>query len=230
MLSSTVLVAVTALCACPTAAEADQFTVDDQISFSAALARIAQDHSQNHTINIARSFTMTRAVAPIVLDDGRTLTINGNGNTIDGNGQFRPFFVSSSSPSTAGGPTINISNLNISRGAGIGGSGAAGGMGAGGGLFVDQNTTVVLDLVNFQNNSATGGAANGSHGGGGGLGGDGGDGYGSGGGGLYGKGGSTNGGTGAHAGTGGGGALGKGGTSNSSGGAGGGGGFFGNGG
>jgi len=230
LLSSTALVVLAGLSAGPTAVQADQFRVEDQVSFASALARIAQSHSEDHTIDIVRSFTMRAAVAPIVLDDGRTLTINGNGNTIDGDGQFRPFFVSSSSPTTGGGPTINISNLNIARGAGIGGSGAAGGMGAGGGLFVDQNTTVVLDVVNFQNNSATGGAANGSHGGGGGLGGDGGVGYGSGGGGLYGKGGSTNGGTGANAGTGGGGALGRGGTRNSSGGAGGGGGFFGNGG
>ncbi|MEG6507788.1 autotransporter domain-containing protein [Methyloligella sp. 2.7D] len=227
LLSGTALVAAgIAGGTCLSAAEAAEFTVSDQASFAAAMQSIALDHANSHTLNITSSFTMTGAVAPVVLDDGQSLTINGNGNTIDGNNQFRPFFISSSSPTSSGGPTVTISNLNIEGGAATGGAGAGGGMGAGGGLFVDQNTTVVLDLVNFRNNSATGGSAN-DAGGGGGLGGSGGAGATGGGGGLYGEGGSS------HSisldpgsGAGGGGALGGGGPG-STGGGGGGGGFYG---
>lgn len=208
-------------------ASADTFNVNDQASYANALRDIALDPGDDHTINVTGSFTMSDDVAPVVLDDGSTLTVNGNGFTVDGAGSFRPFFVSSSSPTTAGGPTVNISNLTIANGAGTGGTGSGGGMGAGGGLFVDQNTTVVLDLVNFSNNSATGGAGTSGGRGGGGLGGDSGLDPVSGGGGLYGTGGNSGDNEG---GGGGGGALGAGGDGSINGSGGGGGGFFGDGG
>ncbi|MFD0986827.1 autotransporter family protein [Methyloligella solikamskensis] len=211
----------------PDPAASATFTVDSQTSFYNAMQAIALDRSSSHTINITSSFTMSGNVAPVVLDDGRSLTINGNGFTIDGNDQYRPFFVSSSSPTTGGGPTVTISELNIANGAGIGGNGSGGGMGAGGGLLVDQNTTVILDMVNFSSNSATGGAGSTAPGiGGGGLGGNAGANTESGGGGLYGDGGNG----GGDAGGGGGGALGDGGNALLSEGGGGGGGFFGDGG
>lgn len=215
-------------------ASAATFAVDSQASFYNAMRSIALDRSNNHTINITGSFAMSGNVAPVVLDDGRSLTINGNGHTIDGQDQYRPFFISSSSPTTGGGPTVTISDLNIANGAGIGGSGSGGGMGAGGGLFVDQNTTVILDMVNFNGSSAIGGAGRTARGvGGGGLGGDAGTNFESGGGGLYGNGGNGGAWDGSEVGDGGGGgggALGNGGDGLTSEGGGGGGGFFGNGG
>ena len=166
------------------------FNVNDQTSFFNAMRDMVLDRANSHTLNITGSFIMSAPVAPVVLDDGQTLTINGGGFTIDGGGAFRPFFISSSSPTTAGGPIVTISNLTIANGMAEGGDGGGGGMGAGGGLFVDQNATVILDLVNFTGNGAVGGDGSSvSRSGGGGLGGDGGD-NGGGGGGLYGTGGS----------------------------------------
>jgi outer membrane autotransporter protein len=207
-------------------ARAAQFDVNDQASFYSALQAMAQTTGADYVINITGSFTMTGVVAPIILDDGQKVTVDGNGFTIDGANQYRPFFISSSSPTT-GGPTVTISNLTITNGAGNGGPGAGGGMGAGGAVFIDQNATVILDNVDFDGNSATGGNSIASFGGGGGLGGAGGSGLVGGGGGLYGPGGSNDdGGIDPGAGGGGGGALGIGGPGSSSGG-GGGGGFFG---
>ena len=74
-------------------AAAATFAVDSQTSFYNAMRAIALDRSSDHTINFTSSFVMSGDVAPVVLDDGRSLTINGNGWTIDGNNQYRPFFI-----------------------------------------------------------------------------------------------------------------------------------------
>lgn len=217
------VVALTMAMSVAASVQATEFKVHDQTSFSNAMNAMAADTGSSHVINITGSFTMSGVVAPVILDDGMSLTVNGNGHTIDGHAQFRPFFISSSSPQTAGGPTVTISHLTIKDGAGNGGSGAGGGMGAGGAVFVDQNVTVILDNVQFDGNSATGGFA-GDAGGGGGLGGPGGGSVVGGGGGLYGPGGANPGaGIDPGSGGGGGGALGIGGPGGSTGGGGGGG-------
>jgi outer membrane autotransporter protein len=220
---SAVAIALTAAALAATSVHATEFKVNDQTSFSNAMNAMAADTGSSHVINITGSFTMSAFVAPVILDDGTALTVKGNGHTIDGNSQFRPFFISSSSPQTPGGPTVTISGLTLKDGAGNGGSGAGGGMGAGGAVFVDQNVTVVLDNVRFEGNSAKGGSA-GDAGGGGGLNGPGGGSVVGGGGGLYGPGGENpGGGVDPGAGGGGGGALGIGGPGGTTGGGGGGG-------
>lgn len=106
------------------------------------------------------------------LASGVSVTIDGGGNTLDGAGAYRGFFV------YAGNVTIN--NLTIANAHAVGGAGGpsgGGGAGLGGGLFVASAGTVTVAGVAFNRDSATGGAggaANGGSGGGGGLGGAGG--------------------------------------------------------
>lgn len=140
-----------------------------------------------HTITIQNGLGTINLASglPIIAGD---LTIDGGtGNTIDGGGTSRPFFVESG--------TVVISNLTIQNGMAQGGQGASGpasgggGLGAGGALFVRSGANVTLDSVAFSGNSAVGGdGGNGAAGGvvgagGGGLGGNGGSGDGGGGGG-----------------------------------------------
>jgi hypothetical protein len=158
------------------------------------------------TITIAPglgTITLTNT-APIIFYG---ITINGNGNTIDGNNQFRPFFVD------APGQNVSINNLNIVNGRALGGGGASGttdgggggsggGLGAGGALFVSQGN-VTISGVSLSSNSAIGGQGGNAGsdsidlggGGGGGLGGTGGGGHfvGNGGGGFSGSGSSSSG-------------------------------------
>ncbi|GIW82709.1 MAG: hypothetical protein KatS3mg105_4516 [Gemmatales bacterium] len=207
-------------------AKAADFNVNDQTSFFNALQTIAGTPNQNDTINITGSFTMTGVVPSIAKGAGFSLTINGNGFTIDGGNQFRPFFVHQGQ--------VDINNLTIANARAKGGDGGGGGLGAGGGLFVDQFGQVSLLNVNFLNTSAVGGNGGALLFGGGGLGGNGGGsgaaGGGGGGGGLYGNGGSGI--APASGGGGGGGEIANGGNGGSGGaaGGGGGGGRFGNGG
>ncbi len=113
-----------------------------------------------------------------------SVTIDGNGSTIDGGGAYRGFLASSG--------TIALANLTFDHTAAIGGKGGdasnagggGGGAGLGGGLFVATHARVTISNVNFHNTSAHGGdggvgsgllndgAAGG--GGGGGMGGNGG--------------------------------------------------------
>ncbi|MGP7985203.1 autotransporter-associated beta strand repeat-containing protein, partial [Rhodoblastus sp.] len=113
------------------------------------------------------------------LQSGVNVVIDGAGNALDGNSQYRGLFV------YAG--TVQISDLtieNMKAIGGAGGSGGGGGAGLGGGLFVGSNVAgdagaVTLTDVNFSNAGAAGGAGgavgNYRSGGGGGLGGAGGD-------------------------------------------------------
>ncbi|MGE9294599.1 MAG: pectate lyase-like adhesive domain-containing protein, partial [Puniceicoccales bacterium] len=125
-----------------------------------------------------------------------TLVINGNNHTLDMKptgssddyGVNRAFFI-------AGG-NVSISDLVIANGNAVGGkggdNGGGGGMGAGGAIFVanlsdvagsgvTNASNVSLNNVQFNHNTAVGGAGGDSYGatggGGGGMGGDGGDGY-----------------------------------------------------
>src|SRR5579872_1106279 len=120
------------------------------------------------------------------LASGVSVTIDGGGNTLDGAGAYRGFFVYAGS--------VTIQNLTIADAAAIGGaavSGGGGGAGLGGALFVagtgnvdgSGNTlatggTVTLDAVTFSNDQAVGGSSGpqgNGEGSGGGLGGSGAD-------------------------------------------------------
>jgi hypothetical protein len=157
--------------------------VSDSTSFATACNTIFFNPGVSYIVNINSSFTMTGVVAPLQVVGSSTITVNGNGNTINGGGLFRPFFVLNG--------TVNINNLTVSNAAAIGGSGGlqtdivttggggGGGLGAGGGLFVNSTATVALSNVSFINNQAKGGNGGASSfsgpavagGGGGGLGG-----------------------------------------------------------
>jgi uncharacterized protein with beta-barrel porin domain len=183
------------------------FNINNSADFATAANQITLDYingvNQSYVININSSFTMTSQAAPLAVRPGQSITVNGNGNTIDGNGQFRPFFVLDGQ--------VSINNLTVANGRAAGGDGGAvgasgvaggggGGLGAGGGLFVNNTASVTLTNVAFTNNAAAGGAGGASGSGifvrggsgGGGLGGAGGIGDfgGGGGGGLYGVGGT----------------------------------------
>jgi hypothetical protein len=117
---------------------------------------------------------------PPILGAGQSITITGNGNTVNGGSQHALLFV--------GGGTVAVSNLNLANGHAIGGAGGksetgstgGGGLGAGGALFVNDGATVTISGVTFTGNQATGGngggwgSFNSQGGGGGGFGADGG--------------------------------------------------------
>ena len=173
------------------------FSVNSEALLNADLASIDNGGTNAaagavYTITLTSGFTLSSNMQAVNLLPGSSLTINGGGNTINGNGQFRGFFA------YAGALTINsltLSNAVAQGGAGGGGGGDAGGGGAGlgGGLFVGANASVTLYAVNFSGDAAKGGAGGNAQsgggvygrGGGGGLGGAGGGGsssYGGGGG------------------------------------------------
>ena len=154
----------------------------------------AQGNTDTRTIvfdDAATHVTLSGILPMINLFQADTVSIDGgNTVTIDGAGDYRPFFIRQGA--------VTIENLTITSGKAEGGeggggtAGGGGGMGAGGAIFVDAGT-VTINNVTFTSNSAQGG--NGAlglslgdtgYGGGGGLGGNGGSGSsGSGGGGGY---------------------------------------------
>ncbi len=139
-------------------------------SFSAGGALAAPDTTYTLTIDpSAAAILLDQAIQPIDLLPGSTLTIEGNGATLDGQGSQRGFFLAS------GGLTLQdltIANTVAQGGAGGGGdtsdgeasaSGGGGGAGLGGGLFVagaagGGSASATLDDVSFVATSAVGGA------------------------------------------------------------------------
>ncbi len=151
-------------CLTGSVARAGTFNVSTFGDFQSALQSIALDPSSDHTININANITMAGNVAPIAVDAGKNVTINGNGNRIDGGGAYRPFFAHQGNITIK---DLTIQNARAQGGAGgSNGSGGGGGLGAGAGLFVDQFANVTLENVQFSNNQAVGGAGGGGGGGG----------------------------------------------------------------
>ncbi|HHK41466.1 MAG TPA: hypothetical protein ENJ50_03520, partial [Planctomycetaceae bacterium] len=130
-------------------AQAGTFTVNNFADFQNALQSIALDPANDHTININANITMTGNVAPIAVNAGRSVIINGNGYRIDGGNAYRPFFAHQGNITIR---DLTIENARAQGGAGgIGRSGGGGGLGAGAGLFVDQFANVTLENVQFSN-------------------------------------------------------------------------------
>jgi Hint domain len=144
-----------------------------------------------YTITLASGLTGASALAltteleAINLGSGDTLDIVGSGDTINGEGSQRGFFVYSG--------TVDISDLTIADTTATGGAGgngrftgSGGGAGLGGGLFIASAGTVTLNGVAFTADTAVGGAGGsqvgtddntgGGYSGGGGMGGAGGTG------------------------------------------------------
>jgi hypothetical protein len=147
-------------------------------------------------VNITPSGTITlNSPLPLVFSN---LTLNGNGNVVDGGSAHRCFFISGLPTTATGSPqaiSVTLQNLQLNHCRAKGGDGGngmvsgGGGLGAGGAVFVNSNATLALSKVTFSSNAAVGGngGATGADqaGGGGGMGGNGHDG----GGGLGGEGG-----------------------------------------
>ncbi|MBR0778071.1 VCBS domain-containing protein [Bradyrhizobium diazoefficiens] len=156
----------------------NSFTITSAADLSAAIAAIdltgAHSHPDTHyTFNIVGDLALTDQLPAFNLASGDTLTIHGNGHTLDASG-FPGLFV------YAG--TLDIDNLSVVNAVAKGGDsagqssygGGGGGAGLGGGLFIASAGAVNLDNVSFVHDSAVGG--NGSYfsyayGGGGGMGG-----------------------------------------------------------
>ena len=120
------------------------------------------DINTAYTLDLAGgTLALTGALAEISLLAGSSLTIMGNGATIDGGGQQRGFVVAVG--------TLDLENLTIANAAALGApgvdglysGGGGGAAGLGGGLFVGSGAVATLSGVAFTGDSATGGAGGG---------------------------------------------------------------------
>jgi autotransporter-associated beta strand protein len=135
------------------ASESDLNTILADINQGGAFA---QDNA-SYTINLTGgSFALDTALVPINLADGASLTIIGNGATIDGGGNYQGFIDLSGALSLQ---NLTLANLRAQGGAGGSGplSAGGGGAGLGGGLFVGSGASAILTDVSFQNDAARGG-------------------------------------------------------------------------
>ena len=107
-----------------------------------------------HEIDINVDVNLSGPLSPIF----NSVTINGNGHTVDAGGVTRIFMIGVDNAtlhdSTYAGsiiaerPQVTISDLTLANGLAQGGDGsgdAGGGMGAGGALFVNSSADVTLD-------------------------------------------------------------------------------------
>jgi hypothetical protein len=112
------LAAVLGFSARPAAAQT-VFNVTDNTSYSNATQTIFNafktSPNTDYVINVNSSFTLTSFPFPLLTPGAHTITVNGNGNTINGGGAFRPFLILSG--------TTSINNLTVTNGAAIGGNG-----------------------------------------------------------------------------------------------------------
>jgi len=151
----------------PTTLDADtaaELSADIKAIDLASLANGAV--ATHYTITLGSGLTLTEStqIDAINLGAGSSLTINGQGDTLDGAKTYNGLFVYSGN--------VTIENLTIADARAVGGAGGSaaigggGGAGLGGGLFVagsgdpGQSATpdVTLANVSFTGDSATGGA------------------------------------------------------------------------
>src|SRR4028119_839295 len=111
----------------------------------------ANNNSYADTITITGNISGFGESFGIDLQDGKALSIIGNGRTIDGGNNAQLFNIVSGK--------VVLSNLTLQNGLAKGGDGAGGGgggLGAGGALFVSGGNVTVKN-VTFNNNQARGG-------------------------------------------------------------------------
>ena len=147
------------------------------VSNDAQLRQAILDAADGDTIRFDADITLA-ADLPAVQTD---VTIDGDGHRLDGDGQFRGFFIGAWQPGTATpiAVAVTINDLSITdavAGGGAGGGGGGGGAGLGGAIFVADLGTLTVSNVYLHANSAAGGAGSSGNGfsGGGGMGGEGG--------------------------------------------------------
>jgi ribosomal 50S subunit-recycling heat shock protein len=111
------------------------------------------------TVAAGTSLTETADLQRISLNGSDSLVIDGQGSTLDGDGQHDGFFVTSGN--------VEFKNFTIEDTlvqGGLGGSNSGGGAGLGGGLFVSTQASVTLSDVYFSGNQAVGGRGNSDNG------------------------------------------------------------------
>jgi hypothetical protein len=145
--------------------------VGTEAQLDAAIATLDGVLSGSYTIIFTGNIAETADPTAINLQNGVSLTIDGDGHTLDGGSAHRGLFAYDG--------TVTIEDLTIAHAlavGGAGGSGGGGGAGLGGGLFI-AGADVTLSGVTFLDDTARGGAggAGMGSGGGGGLGGAGGN-------------------------------------------------------
>lgn len=136
----------------PVAAGAQEFDVSNQAQFQDALAS-AQSNNEDDVIDVGDNITITSTLT-YTGDSGHTLTINGNGHSLDGNETVPIMRIDTSGLSDDTGSDITIGNLIFKNGNSDTGSGA--------GLYVRTNAAnVSLGGCTFNDNWADkyGGAA-----------------------------------------------------------------------
>src|ERR1700722_2668468 len=107
------------------------FTVGNETKLNSALSQIDKSTATNTAFTItlnsgltgAHALELTTELDAINLGKGDTLKIVGNGDTIDGGGSQRGFFVYSGK--------VTIEDLTIENTKAVGGAGARGGGGGG---------------------------------------------------------------------------------------------------
>ncbi|WP_457150155.1 SdrD B-like domain-containing protein [Mesorhizobium sp. P5_C1] len=131
------------------------FTISDQATLNAAITAIA-GRAGTDIFNFTTSFTLSGNMTSLFLTAGENLTINGNGQTIDGANTYGGFVIEHG--------TVAINDLDIvhttARGGTGGvwqGNGSGGGAGLGGGLFVGAGANVTISNVDFTGDRAIGG-------------------------------------------------------------------------
>lgn len=171
--------------------QAQARAADIMVSDAAGLSSAISNASSGDRIILQNDIALGTTLLPPVLTN---ISIDGQGHTIDAQGNNRIFFLNSQDAA----PAVSIENVTLKGGAANGGAGGngnwayydgrgaggGGGMGAGGAIFVNTGALTVAN-VDFADNSATGGNGGGrvfssggtsGGGGGGGLGGGGGGG------------------------------------------------------
>ncbi len=183
--------ALAALLAAPGTAAAVDVSSETALRNAISSANAGGDSA----INITGDITLTQSLPMITT----SVTVAGNGHTIDADDKGRVFFIQAGT-ATISDVTVNNARAQGGNGGGAGSAaGGGGGLGAGAAIFVDSTADASLSNVTLGDAAALGGSGgtgtNGvSGGGGGGLGGDGGAaayGGGGGGGGYEGTGGNT---------------------------------------
>jgi fibronectin-binding autotransporter adhesin len=156
------------LVACTQVGRADNtFTVNSNaddgspgtLRWAIGQANAAGAGTQTISIQLAGGQSITLGSdLPILNNASGTIAIENPGAqivTIDGQDSHQVFFVAAGNVSISDLAIINGASQGGTGGVGMGGGGGA--LGAGGALFVNAGATVVIEDVQFDGNSATGG-------------------------------------------------------------------------
>ncbi len=133
------------VCVFVSVAEAAVFDVSTPAEFQNAL-NTAQTNGEDDVINVMADMTVT---SPLTYsgEEGHTLTINGNGHSLDGGGSVQIMFIDTTGLADDTTSDITIRNLTFRNGNSTS---------SGGGLYVETDAAdITLEGNTFSGNSAT---------------------------------------------------------------------------